>query len=105
MINGKLNVDELAAKIAAIATLNTLSIHADGSVIVDGLVSAASLAVNQSYGITNSGSGVFSGVTVGSGGVTVGGTALSVQSITVVTPDGNKTFSYLGTAGTTPSQS
>ena len=105
VINGKLNVDELAAKIAAIATLNTLSIHADGSVIVDGLVSAASLAVNQSYGITNSGSGVFSGVTVGSGGVTVGGTALSVQSITVVTPDGNKTFSYLGTAGTTPSQS
>ena len=105
VINGKLNVDELAAKIAAIATLNTLSIHADGSVIVDGLVSAASLAVNQSYGITNSGSGVFSGITVGSGGVTVGGTALSVQSITVVTPDGNKTFSYLGTAGTTPSQS
>jgi hypothetical protein len=105
VIDGKLDVDELAARIAAISILNTLAIHADGNIVADGGISAASLAVNQSYGITNSGRGVFSGVTVGNGGVTVNGTALSVQSITVVTPDGNKTISYLGTAGTTPSQS
>ena len=67
VIEGKLNVSELAAKIADIAQVNMLAAHTDGNIVCDGAISiGGSLAVNQTYGITNGGTGTFSGVKLGS---------------------------------------
>ena len=59
VIAGKLNVSDLAAQIARITLLNTLAISADGNIQSTGGIVGASLAINQSYGITNSGTGTF----------------------------------------------
>ena len=65
VIDGKLTTTELASKIADIVLLNTLSISATGNIVCSGGLTGASLAINQSYGITNGGSGIFSGLSVG----------------------------------------
>jgi hypothetical protein len=98
VIDGKLDVDELAARIAAISILNTLAIHADGNIVADGGISAASIAVNQSYGITNSGVGYFSALNV------VGGTSNATwQSATIHSLSVSDEHAYLyGDANLTP---
>lgn len=65
VIDGKLTTTELAAKIAEIAILNTSAISANGNIVCSGGLTGASLAINQSYGITNGGNGIFSALSVG----------------------------------------
>jgi hypothetical protein len=98
VINGKLNVDELASRIAAISILNTMAIHSDGNIVADGGISAASLAVNQSYGITNGGVGYFSALSV------TGGTSNATwQSATIHTLSVSNEHAFLyGDANLTP---
>lgn len=67
VIAGKLNVRDLAAEIAKITTLSTLAISADGNIQCSGGIVSKSLAINQQYGITASGTGTFSGIKLGSG--------------------------------------
>lgn len=67
VINGKLNTDELAAKIADLAIVTMVAAQITGNTTCHGALSVGtSLAVNQNYGITNGGTGTFSGVKLGS---------------------------------------
>ena len=67
VIAGKLNVSDLESKIAKITTLRTLAISADGNIQCSGGMVSKSIAINQSYGITASGTGTFAGIKLGSG--------------------------------------
>jgi phage minor structural protein len=98
VINGKLNVDELAAKIADIQLLTTQNIFANGSVTASVLAASGSLAVNQNYGITNSGVGYFSALSV------TGGTSNATwQSATIHSLSVSDEHAYLyGDANLTP---
>jgi hypothetical protein len=98
VIDGKLDVDDLAARIADIQLLTTQNIFADGSVTASVLAASGSLAVNQSYGITNSGVGYFSALSV------TGGTSNATwQSATIHTLSVSNEHAFLyGDANLTP---
>lgn len=66
VINGKLNVNDLKARIADIAIVEMVAAQITGNITCHGAVSVGkSLAVNQIYGITNGGTGTFSAVNIG----------------------------------------
>lgn len=83
VINGKLNVDDLAAKIADIYLLTTQNIFADGSITASVLAASGSLSVNQSYGITNSGVGYFSALNVTGGTSNATWQSATIHSLSV----------------------
>ena len=72
VINGKLNANDLAARIANISTVNVLGLTSQGGVVAAGALAGASLAVggSGSYGISGSGMGAFSSVKIGSNSFT-----------------------------------
>lgn len=79
-----IDINGIVQRLQAV-NLQTLSLTADGNIVCYGGLVGSSLAINQSYGITNSGRGVFNSIEVGS-------TTASWQSVTI----NGITINYLG---------
>lgn len=65
-IDGKLTTSQLYSKISELTIVDMLAAHVDGNLQCDGGMTAASIAINQNYGITNAGTAIVGAIKLGS---------------------------------------